>query len=137
MKKSVFSCHCFKIFEIFPCLTFSEQDPNQGPGLHRSLKDRKHMFANRFLNFHLCLSLHIFVMIAGIHISQEIFAIDMLTALKSSLIMTRSQECFAIVRTICRSCLIEIKLRIKTSPVFPLFFSAYSYRCLKNLTGLH
>ena len=33
----------------------------------------------------MCLGLHIVVMIAGIHISQEIFAIDMLTALKPSL----------------------------------------------------
>ena len=32
-----------------------------------------------------CLGLHIIVMIAGIHISQETFAIDMLTALKPSL----------------------------------------------------
>ena len=48
------------------------------PGLHKSCKDRKHMVANTF-------SLHIVVMITGIHISQEIFAIDVLTALKSSL----------------------------------------------------
>ena len=33
----------------------------------------------------MCLGLHIIVMIAGIHISQEIFAIDLLTALKLSL----------------------------------------------------
>ena len=40
----------------------------------------------RFLSFpRVCLGLHIVVMIAGIHISQEIFAIDMLTALKPSL----------------------------------------------------
>ena len=32
-----------------------------------------------------CLGLHIVVMMAGIHISQKIFAIDVLTALKFSL----------------------------------------------------
>ena len=44
------------------------------------------MFVNRFffLAFHVCLGLHIVVMIACIHISQEIFAIVMLTALKRS-----------------------------------------------------
>ena len=47
-----------------------------------SRKDRKHMVANTFF---VCFGLHIVVMIAGIHISQEIFAIDVLTALKSSL----------------------------------------------------
>ena len=41
------------------------------------------MVANTF--FHGRLGLHIVVMIAGIHISQEIFAIDVLTALKSCL----------------------------------------------------
>ena len=34
---------------------------------------------------HVCVGLHIVVMIASIHISQEIFATDVLTALKSSL----------------------------------------------------
>ena len=43
------------------------------------------MFAHVFCAFHVCLGLHIVVMITGIHISQEIFAIDMLTALKPSL----------------------------------------------------
>ena len=47
-EKSVFFCHCFKIFEIFPRLTFAEQDSNLKPGLHISRKDRKHMFANKF-----------------------------------------------------------------------------------------
>ena len=43
------------------------------------------MFANRFFYFKLsayAMGLYIVVMIAGILISQEIFAIDMLTALK-------------------------------------------------------
>ena len=53
------------------------------PGLHISCKNRKHMFANTFLR--LRLGLHIVVMIAGIHILQEIFAIDVLRALKPSL----------------------------------------------------
>ena len=54
------------------------------PGLHISGKDRKHMVANTFLAFHVACSSHV-VMIAGINISQEIFAVDVLTALKSSL----------------------------------------------------
>ena len=41
------------------------------------------MYGNAF--FKLCLGIHIVVMMAGIHISQEPFAIDMLTALKPSL----------------------------------------------------
>ena len=36
------------------------------------------------LTFYLCLGLNIVVMIPGINILQEIFAIDMLTAVKSS-----------------------------------------------------
>ena len=56
------------------------------PGLLISRKDRNHMVANTFLKvLHVCLGLHIIVMIAGFHISQEIYAIDVLTALKSSL----------------------------------------------------
>ena len=51
------------------------------PGLHISGKDRKHLVANRFLSF----GLHIVVMIAGIHISQEIFANDIFTVSKRSL----------------------------------------------------
>ena len=45
------------------------------------------MLANTFLKLSACvfLDLHIVVMIADVHISQEIFAIDMLTALKPSL----------------------------------------------------
>ena len=44
------------------------------------------MVANTFSKaFHVCLGLHKVVMIAGTYISQEIFAIDVLTALKSSL----------------------------------------------------
>ena len=47
--------------------------------------DDKHMFTNRFFSaFHVCFALYVVPMIAGIHISQEIFAIDMLTALKPS-----------------------------------------------------
>ena len=38
-----------------------------------------------FSSFLLCLGLHIVVMIAGVHISKEIFANDILTALKPSL----------------------------------------------------
>ena len=53
--------------------------PLQVPG-------RNHMFANRFFKaFHERLGLHIVASIAGIHISEGKFAIDMLTALKPSL----------------------------------------------------
>ena len=38
-----------------------------------------------FYAFHVCLGLHIVVIIASIHILQEIFAIDMLTVSKPSL----------------------------------------------------
>ena len=51
-----------------------------------SCKDRKHMFVDTFFQtFHVCLGLHVVVMIAGIHVSQELFAIAILTALKPSL----------------------------------------------------
>ena len=45
------------------------------------------MFANTFFNLfeYALVGLHKVVMIAGIHLSQEIFAIDMLKALKPSL----------------------------------------------------
>ena len=43
------------------------------------------MFANTFVKLSVYALVFIVVMIAGIHISQEIFAIDMLTALKPSL----------------------------------------------------
>ena len=60
------------------------------PGLHVSCKDGKHMVANTFFKlfrYALVFGLHIVVMIRcnSIHISQEILAIDVLTALKSSL----------------------------------------------------
>ena len=47
-------------------------------GLYISRESRKHVL----LTFNVCLVLHIVVMISGIHISQEILAINMLTALK-------------------------------------------------------
>ena len=43
------------------------------------------MFANTVFKLSAYASVFIVVMIAGIHISQEIFAIDMLAALKPSL----------------------------------------------------
>ena len=49
-------------------------------GLCKSRKNRKQMFANTFCRLFGCALL--FVMIAGIHVLQEIFAINMLTALK-------------------------------------------------------
>ena len=68
------------------------------PGLHISRKDRKHMPANTFLKLSsYTLVFSLVVMIIGIHISQELFAIDMLTALKSSLEHDRSQACSVIV----------------------------------------
>ena len=56
------------------------------PDLHINRKDCKHMFASPFLD---CLSMawspYIAVMITSGDLSQEIFATDMLTALKFSL----------------------------------------------------
>ena len=78
-------------------------------GLHISRKDRKHMFANRFQSFHVCFGLHIVVMIAGIHISQDIFAIDM------------SQACSVIVTTIWRPDLTKIKLHHKSKSCIPSY----------------
>ena len=55
-------------------------------GLHISRKDRKRRLENMFLSFPaIWLCLYIVEMITGIDLSQQIFAIDMLTALKSSL----------------------------------------------------
>ena len=51
------------------------------PGLHVSCQDRKHIFKA----FKVCLSLHIVVSDCSVHISQEIFTNDILTALKPSL----------------------------------------------------
>ena len=48
---------------------------------------------------------------------------------------TRSQACCAIVTTIWRSGLTEIKLHIKASPEFPIFHFHIHIVCLKNLTG--
>ena len=45
-----------------------------------------HMVANTFFKLsQVYLGIHMVVMMAGIHISQEIFAIDVLRALKSTL----------------------------------------------------
>ena len=60
------------------------------PGLDVSCKDGKHMVANTFFKlftYAFVFGIHIVAMITcnSIHISQEIFAIDVLTALKSSL----------------------------------------------------
>ena len=72
------------------------------PGLYISRKDRKHMVANMFLSFPgMSPGLHIVVSDCSVHISQEIFANDILTALKPSF-RTRSQACSAIVTTIWR-----------------------------------
>ena len=56
------------------------------PGLYISRKDRKHMVANMFfLSFPgMSPGLHIVVSDCSVHISQEIFANDILTALKPS-----------------------------------------------------
>ena len=76
----------YKKLPVSQCVKFIEQPQCFKPGLHISRKDRKHMPANTlFKLFQVCLGLFMVVMIAGIHISQELFAIDMLTALKSSL----------------------------------------------------
>ena len=72
------------------------------PGLHISRKDRKHMVANTFFKpFMLCLGLYIVVMISGIHISQEIFAIDVLTTLTSSPLEQRRKHVLRSLRGLC------------------------------------
>ena len=51
------------------------------PGLQIRCKDRKHIFKA----FQVCLDPHIVVSDRSVHISQEIFANDLLTALKPPL----------------------------------------------------
>ena len=64
-------------------LTFSEQDLNLKPGLHKGHKGHKHVFSNMVFCF---LKLFTYaVMMETIHVSQEMFAIDVLRALKPSL----------------------------------------------------
>ena len=62
------------------------------------------MVANTFFKvFHVCLCLHIVVMMPGIHVSLEVFPIDVLTALKSPgkiLFGASSEASSAIVTTI-------------------------------------
>ena len=56
------------------------------PSLHISRKDRKHKLENMFSSSSAVMfGLHVVVMIVNIDLSQEIFAIDMLRASKSSL----------------------------------------------------
>ena len=52
---------------------------------YKSEGSQAHACEHVYKAFHVCLGLHIVVMIAGIHTSQEIFAINILTALKPSL----------------------------------------------------
>ena len=55
------------------------------PGLYISRKDRKHMAANMFFSFPgMSPGIHIVVNDCSVHISKEIFANDILTALKPS-----------------------------------------------------
>ena len=72
-------------------------------------------------------------MIAGIHSSQEIFAIDMLTALKPSVehddIASMLCNCYDYMKTRLN---LKVKSRIKTSPALPLFLFAYSHRLFKK-----
>ena len=81
-----------------PCLTFSEQDSKSGIDI--SCKGRKMMFADRPSKLS---TNHIVVMVAGIHISQEIFAFDILTALKPSLEHDRKHA--SMMLCICYDCM--------------------------------
>ena len=75
---------------------------NVKPGLYISRKDRKHMVANIVLSFpSMSPGLHIVVIDCSVHISQEIFANYILTALNPSF-RIRLQACSAIVTTIWR-----------------------------------
>ena len=55
------------------------------PGLHISRKDRKHIFAIMFLSYLGMASLPAHCNGSSIYLSKEIFAIDIVTALKLSL----------------------------------------------------
>ena len=68
---------------------------------YKSYGSQPYVYKQVFKAFHVCLGLHIVLMIAAIHISQEIFAIDMLTAVKT-LFKRRSisQACCEIDKTI-------------------------------------
>ena len=89
-EKSVFSAITSKplkssLFDIFRArLELKSLSPYQSKG------SQAHVCKQVFKTFHVCLGLHIVVMITGIHISQGIFAIDMLTALKSCLEQDRN-----------------------------------------------
>ena len=84
-EKSVFSVIASKslkssLFDICRTrLEFKAWSPYKCQGF------QAHVCEKVFKAFRSYLGLHIAVMIAGIYISQEIFAIDMLTALKPSL----------------------------------------------------
>ena len=72
-----------KKIKIYTCAYLCSMQLNQtslNAGLLINRENRKHMVASTF--FSRMPWLHIIVMIAGIHISQEIFAIDVLTAIK-------------------------------------------------------
>ena len=55
------------------------------PGLQISCEARKHVVANMLLSFPCMSWLHIVISDRSVHISQEIFGNDLLTALKPSL----------------------------------------------------
>ena len=70
---------------------------------HVSGKDHKHMLAGMFLNaIHVWLCFYMIAIIASSDPSQGIFAIDMLTAIKSTLNHSPKPTSSAIVTTVLR-----------------------------------
>ena len=88
------------------------KDWNLTPGLHISRKDRKHMFTNRSFSFqHMPWSSHSCNDRRYSYFTRNIC--NRYVDSFKTLFRTRSQACCAIVTTIWRSGLTEIKLRIK------------------------
>ena len=78
-------CHCFKSFKSFLFDICRKRLELKTWSPYESQGSEAHVCEYVFYAVHVCLGLHIVTMIAVINISQEIFAIDMLTVLKPSL----------------------------------------------------
>ena len=77
------------------------------PGLDIRSKDRKHRLENMFLQaVQLWLGLHVAVMIVNIYLSQEIFAIDMLRALRLLFVLATEHTLLRIFKNIWRQILL-------------------------------
>ena len=115
----IFSPHINSIAPLPP----PPPPPWESTGVSLIYKNHKHIFENRFLTFpnmpcssHGCTS-------------NEIFAIDMLTALKPS--SEHDSKYIVQLLRLYGDCN-KNKVANKTSPEFPLFMFAYSYRLFKK-----